>query len=110
MRGSQYRPQDLLWDAGNGDLYIADERNHAVRKLDGSTGELSTVAGALGISGTSGDNGPATSALLSSPADLALDTATGDLYIADTGNHAVRKAAIPGCPADPAEPPLRPTK
>ena len=70
-----------------GNLYIADTGNSRVRKI--SNGVISTVAG-NGIAGFSGDNGVATSAQLSSPDNVAVD-ATGNLYIADTGNNRVRK-------------------
>ena len=57
-------------------------------QLDGS---LTTVAG-TGIAGASGDNGPAIAAQLNRPAGLAFDS-QGALYIADSGNHLVRKVA-----------------
>ena len=81
----------LVWDATNGDLYIADSINQAVRKLTVSTGVLSTVAGQLNLAGDQGDNGPATSARLNQPAGLDRDEANGDLYIVDQQNHIVRK-------------------
>ena len=63
----------------SGNLYIADERNYRIRKVSG--GVISTVAGS-GTAGFSGDNGPATSAQLTAPGAIALDSA-GALYIAD---------------------------
>lgn len=80
-------PQGLAVDAA-GSLYIADTNNHRIRKID-ANGEIHTYAG-TGIAGYSGDNQPATSALLSFPLGLAFDQ-QGNLYIADTGNHRVRK-------------------
>ena len=71
--------------------HIADAGNNAVRKLDGATGVLSTVAGVLGSRGSAGDGGPGTAAQLNYPEGLARDAATGDLYIADSASHAVRK-------------------
>ena len=62
-----------------GNLYIADGGNYRVRKVSG--GIITTVAGS-GISGSSGDGGPATGAQLDYPAGIALDAA-GNLYIAD---------------------------
>ena len=71
----------------SGNLYIADSNNNRVRKISGGT--ITTVAG-NGTAGFSGDAGPATSAELSAPSGLALDTA-GNLYIADYGNQRIRK-------------------
>ena len=82
-------PGALLLD-GAGDLYIADSSNHAIRKLSLATGKLTTVAGQLNQQGYSGDGGPATAATLNTPEGLAFDL-NGNLLIADTKNHAVRK-------------------
>ena len=76
-----------------GDLFIADTGNHRIRKVDAS-GTITTVAGS-GISGFSGDGGPAVLAQLSSPSAVAVDRA-GDLYIADTDNHRIRKVSTGG--------------
>jgi hypothetical protein len=57
--------------------------NHRVRRLDGRTKVITTVAG-NGTQGFSGDGGPATAARLSSPMGLAVDVA-GNVYIADSG-------------------------
>lgn len=72
----------------NGELYISDEKNHVVRKIS-AAGMISTVAG-NGEEGNAGDGGPATQALLNSPNGLAFDTA-GNLFIADTLNHVIRR-------------------
>lgn len=74
--------------AANGDLYIADPGNDAIRKVNVLTGIITTVAG--GSNGYSGDGGPATSAKLKNAQDVAVAT-NGDLYIADTANHVIRK-------------------
>jgi sugar lactone lactonase YvrE len=73
----------------SGNLVIADQLNHRIRKVEAATGLITTVAG-TGESGFSGDGGPATSAELSTPAGIAVD-ATGNLFIADQGNHRIRK-------------------
>jgi uncharacterized protein (TIGR03437 family) len=73
-------------DAGN--LYIADTRNHRIRRVS-PDGVITTVAGS-GLPGDGGDGGQAASAGLNFPTGLAVDAA-GDLYIADTGNHRLRK-------------------
>jgi sugar lactone lactonase YvrE len=74
--------------ASNGDLYIADTGNHAIRRVEFLTGEITTVAG-TGVAGFSGDGGPATAARLRAPEDVVLSP-SGDLYVADTGNHVIR--------------------
>jgi sugar lactone lactonase YvrE len=81
-------PEDV-YVAANGDLYIADTGNHAVRKVSSATGVITTVAGS-GPSGSSGDGGPATSARLHSPSGIAV-AANGDFYISDTSNDKIRK-------------------
>ena len=73
---------------GNGNLYIADEYNSRIRRVDGS-GTITTIAG-NGIGTFGGDGGPAHLAQLSSPLDVAVDSA-GSLYIADYGNARIRR-------------------
>ena len=69
-----------------GNLYIPAK--HRVRRVDAASGVISTVVG-TGQRGRSGDRGPATSATLSGPMDVALD-GLGNLYIVDRWNHRVR--------------------
>ncbi|EFC35844.1 predicted protein [Naegleria gruberi] len=71
----------------NGDLYIASQGNNKIMKYSNS--QLSTVAG-NGYAGYSGDGGPARNAKLNYPADVTVSS-TGEVYIADWGNRAVRK-------------------
>lgn len=85
-------PTAVAFDA-NGTLYFAELHGHRVGKV-GSDGKLVTVAG-IGLPGYAGDNGPATSARLFNPAGIALD-AMGNLYIADQGNHLIRKVTPDG--------------
>ena len=59
-------------------------------KVIADGGDITTVAGTLGSSGASGDGGPATSARLASPVDVAIDS-SGNIYISSHGNHAIRK-------------------
>ena len=75
-----------------GNVYIGDWYNHRIRKVTVSTGIISTIAG-TGTYGYSGDNGAATSATLTYPRGVGLDTA-GNVYIADTDNHRIRKVTI----------------
>ena len=72
---------------GAGNLYIADQYNNRIRRVD-STGTLTTIAG-TGERGFSGDSGPATQAQLDDPTGVAVDGA-GTLYIADASNHRIR--------------------
>ncbi len=78
----------------DGSLYIADNLNHCIRKVDPS-GIITTVAGIGGEKGFEGDEGLATSAKLNSPYDVAMGF-DGCLYIADTGNYRVRKVSPDG--------------
>lgn len=82
-------PGAVAYDA-SGNLYIADTRNHVIRRVDVS-GNISTVAGS-GVQGFAGDGGPATSAALNSPSGIAVDGA-GNLYIADTENQRIRRVS-----------------
>lgn len=72
-----------------GNLYIADRNNNRIRKV--SNGVVTTVAG-NGTQGYSGDGGPATSAALSNPFGVAVDSA-GNLYFSDHGNNVIRKVS-----------------
>ncbi len=77
-----------------GDIYISDTGNERIRRVDHSTGIITTIAGGNGV-GYSGDHGPATAAQINSPNELAFDS-TGNLYIADTANERVRKVDTSG--------------
>lgn len=80
-------PTGIATDA-SGNIYIADKGNNAIRRVS-ADGVITTIAG-NGIPGYSGDGGNATVALFNSPRGIAVDAA-GNIYIADAGNHAVRK-------------------
>ncbi|MEV4441162.1 RICIN domain-containing protein [Streptomyces sp. NPDC049577] len=83
------RPHGVAMD-GTGNLYIADHANNRVRKIT-TDGKISTVAG-TGTPGSSGDDGPATSAQLNFPAGVVVDS-TGALYISEYSGHRVRRVA-----------------
>jgi hypothetical protein len=89
-------PYQLATDMA-GNLYIADNGNNIVRKIDAKTGIISTVAGNASLGETySGDGGPATSAGLYSPSVVAVDQA-GNRFICDWGNGLIRRVdAISG--------------
>lgn len=82
-------PKGIACDR-DGNLFIVDTENHAIRKLDRKTGTLVTVAG--GRRGGGGDGGPATEAGLDRPHGVAIGP-DGALYIADTLNHRIRRVA-----------------
>jgi sugar lactone lactonase YvrE len=82
-----------------GNLYFVDTSNHRVRKIDKTTGIITTVVGSGGFAaesqgcdggGYSGDGGPATSATLHCPLGMAID-ANDNLFIADYLNNVIRK-------------------
>jgi DNA-binding beta-propeller fold protein YncE len=81
-------PAAVAFDS-KGDLFIADHNNLRIRRVDMKTGVITTIAG-NGQRGLSGDGGPALEASLNAPAGLAFD-ADDNLYIADAGNHRIRK-------------------
>ena len=85
-------PHGLALDTRH-NLFIADTANHCIRKMD-TNGIISTVAG-NGTNGFSGDSGLATNANLNSPGHIAFDAA-GNLFIADTANHRIRKVDVNG--------------
>ena len=72
-----------------GNLFIADTNNHCIRRVDASSGIISTIAG-TGTPGYSGDGGLATEAAIGSPRALTLDS-DGALLVADFGNHSIRR-------------------
>ena len=73
----------------SGDIYIADLYNNAIRKINHSTGIITTFAGGNGA-GYTGDGELATSAQLNFPAAIVIDS-VGDFYIADAFNNRIRK-------------------
>ncbi len=73
-----------------GNINLAEARNHCVRRIDRDTGVISTIAG-NGNAGYSGDGGPAAAATLNEPYSLTVHQQSGDIYIVDRLNAAVRK-------------------
>ncbi|MFY0594260.1 MAG: hypothetical protein JXQ92_16590, partial [Roseivirga sp.] len=80
-------PNGIAIDA-SGNLFIADNSNHIIRKID-PFGMVTTLAG----SGSSGAS-DGTSAQFNQPSGVAVD-ASGNVYVADKGNHSIRKIAAP---------------
>jgi hypothetical protein len=84
------QPQGVFVD-GSGNIYIADNANFAVREVV-TGGNISTIAGTLGSEGYSGDGSTATSATLSGPTGIFLDSSS-DIFIADDLNSAIREVS-----------------
>lgn len=105
-------PSGVVVDSG-GNIYIADPANNTIRVVCvtqtpiacttsyfggtvWATGDINTFAGTqLTGQGYSGDGGPATGSLLNNPVSLSYDS-VGNMYIADSGNNAVRKVDTNG--------------
>lgn len=82
--------------APNGDIFIADTLNYRVRMIEAKTGLIHTIAGDGQPGDTSdgagvGDGGPAISAHLNMPSDVAVEKDTGDIYIADMHHNRIRR-------------------
>jgi sugar lactone lactonase YvrE len=88
-----YRPTAVAVDK-DGNLYVSDASNKVIRKVNKS-GVITTVAGVPGRAGYAGDGGPATKALLTQPAGIAVDN-SGNIYIADPSNSVIRKVNSAG--------------
>lgn len=91
LEADMNEPYEIRFDdAGN--LFVVEMKNHIVRRIDGKTHIITTVAG-CGQEGFGGDGGPATKALLKQPHSIALD-GKGGLLIADIGNHRIRRVDL----------------
>ena len=88
LQASLNMPHEVQFDRA-GHLYIAERDNHVIRKVDGKTGVISTVAG-TGVAGFSGDGGPAARAQLRQPHSIVFDR-DGTLLICDIGNQRIRR-------------------
>jgi uncharacterized protein (TIGR03437 family) len=80
------QPRAVIADS-TGNIYIADTGNNRIRRIDATTGTVTTYAG-TGTPGYTGDNGPATSATISAPYGMAFFG--NKLYFAEQGNHVIR--------------------
>jgi streptogramin lyase len=88
LKASFNLPHEIRFDK-EGNFYIADMTNHAIRKVDGKTGVITTFAG-TGKAGYSGDGGPASQAELKQPHSIQFGP-DGNLYICDIGNNVIRR-------------------
>ncbi len=85
-------PMDIAID-DSGNLYLSDFGNNRIRKID-SSGTITTIAGS-GTAGDSGDGSAAIKAQLRNPTGVTIDS-VGNLYIADSNNHKIRKVTPNG--------------
>ena len=86
-------PSGIAFDT-QGDMYIADRNNNAIRKIS-TTGSVSTLAGLSTLPSAKYANGTGPNAAFNSPNGVAVD-ATGNVYVADLGNSAIRKVTPAG--------------
>jgi len=84
-------PQSLTVDS-SGNVYVADTNNHAIRKITPAA-VVTTLAGFAGTSGSA--DGTGTSARFNSPLGVTVDS-SGNVYVADTNNHTIRKVTSAG--------------
>jgi len=83
-------PQGVASD-GAGNLFVADSANHTIRRIVIATGKVTTLAGLAGVAG--GDDGTGATARFDFPQGATSDGA-GNLFVADSGNHTIRKIVI----------------
>lgn len=89
---SFYNPSGVAYDAKSGNLYVADTASQVIRAIT-PAGVVSTLAGTAGMAGFA--NGTGTAATFFNPTGVAVDNG-GNVYVADSGNNAIRKITMPG--------------
>ena len=83
-------PRGICADQEGVYLYIADNENNCIRRIGTSVSSYITTVAGVGSSGYGGDGGAATAALLHFPYDIRVDC-NENIYVADKGNHKIRK-------------------
>jgi sugar lactone lactonase YvrE len=86
-RATFFHPTGMAVEGGA--LFVSDTENHALRRIDVTTGDVTTAAGQIGVVGS--DDGPGAQAHFQEPEGLALDGPARQLYISDTDNHTIRR-------------------
>ena len=87
---ARFHTPSSLAAAADGSLYVADEDNHTIRKID-AAGTVSTLAGLAGTSGAA--DGMGSSATFNHPSAVAVDS-SGNILVADSGNHTIRRIRV----------------
>lgn len=86
------QPYEIRFDRG-GNMYFVEMPNHVIRRIDRTTGRISTVAG-TGKRGYGGDGGLAVEARLNRPHSIQFSPDGSGLYVCDIGNHRVRRIGL----------------
>jgi sugar lactone lactonase YvrE len=86
-----YLPYGIAMD-GPGNVYVADTGNHTIRRIS-AAGEVTTLAGTAGLTGSADGTGAA--ARFDHPQGISVDS-SGNVYVADTDNHIIRKITATG--------------
>jgi DNA-binding beta-propeller fold protein YncE len=88
-----FTPANVATDT-SGNVYVADTANNIIRKIDHTSGQVSTLAGTAGVVGSTDATGAAAS--FNSPGGLAVDSSTGNVYVADSQNDTIRMITAAG--------------
>jgi streptogramin lyase len=87
--GPEIHPNQVAIDTA-GNVLVADAANSVIWRIDGKSGDVTRIAGTVGISAYAGDGGAAAKAELSMPQGVAVDAA-GNIFVADTQNYRIRR-------------------
>lgn len=87
-------PSGLVTDDDD-NLYFTDVNNHKIKRIDGNTGIITTIAG-TGTAGFAGDGAPATGAELNRPTRITIDKVNNLLYFYDSSNRRIRSIELDG--------------